>query len=119
MDRQFSRVFRSIELIDRVPEDIKHSAKHYFSYRYRDSSSCSLYCESSLDPIYWIHSDGTHDIITELLLDFEDELVWSTLYFESLVDTRDIPRREFDIDDDSDNFSDDTCMSHRNLEFRI
>lgn len=110
MDWISSRNCRSIEIIYRIPEDVKHASKYSLPYWYRYRSTCSYDRESTLHAIHWIHSDSTDDTVTELLLDFEYEFIGSSLDFECLIDTGDIPVSKFDIDDDTDDFCDDTCI---------
>ncbi|EKD29469.1 MAG: hypothetical protein ACD_78C00393G0003 [uncultured bacterium (gcode 4)] len=110
MNREFIVRFWCGELIDRISEDIKHTTENLWTNRDADRGFGCDNFETTLDPVSWVHSDTSDDTVTELLLDFEDEFRRSTLDFEGIVDSWDVSITELDIDNDPDNFFDNSCL---------
>ena len=105
--------FWCIHIIDWISEYIEHTTKNHISNRYRYRSSRSYYSQSSAYTIYWIHRYCSYDSITKLLLYFKYKSDRSSLDLECLIYLRDISSIELNINNDTNNFCDYTCMSHK------
>lgn len=103
---------RSLLLVDRISQDVEHPSQHAFSDRHGDRLLGRSDLQPPFDSFDRIHCDGPNDIVSQLLLDFEHELVGSSDHFKGIVDIRDVALREFDIDDDADDLRNDSSM-HR------
>lgn len=103
--------------VNEVTRDVENTSEHLFADRNRDGFSGIREAHSTLETVRGGHRNGAHPAITEVLLNFENQLginpVENIFDLKRVVDFRQFAGfGEISVDDGADDLDDGSLVAH-------
>ena len=101
---------RTIGIVNRLAEHVQHTPQRLGAHGHRDGTTLVGRRHAALQTVGRLHRDRAHAVLTEVLLDFDDDVDFDIAGFagdaERVVDRRQMSVRELDVHHGADDLND-------------
>ena len=113
MNRQFLFRLHFAKAVDRLAQNVEHPSQYTVPNRHFDRRSRIDALHSAHQSVRRRHRDAPHDVIADVLCDFNDHSAFFACDFNRVQDGRKILRPKPDVHDRSDHLYDFSFFTHR------